>query len=72
MAGTKQVRIVGSDDLWEVICETDKTMVLVNQTSRLMRDANRLESELADIRRVLEAARQATKTDVSGNPIEGP
>lgn len=70
MSGTRQVRIVGSEDAWEVLCETETTMVLVNPAARERRQIAELESRLANIRTQLEQHREA-RADV-GNGITGP
>lgn len=71
MAGAREVRIVGHDDPWEVLCETETTMVLVNRVARDRRDLATLERDLAQARERL-AARVTSATDVSGNPLTGP
>lgn len=53
----RTVRIVGSDDTWEVIGETPRSMILVNPTARLREDVELLEAKLAEVRAQL-AARQ--------------
>ena len=63
MSGTKHVRIVGSDDVWEVLCETESTMVLVNPTARLRREIASLQVQL-DFARAQLADRMVTTEEL--------
>lgn len=55
MAGMKQVRIVGDPEVYEVLCETETTILLVNPAARLRRDVADLEAKMERLRRQLQA-----------------
>jgi hypothetical protein len=67
----RTVRIVGSDDLWEVIGETRSCMTLINRNARLQEEIDHLEAQLAGIREQLGRRRQPL-ADCQNNPIYGP
>lgn len=54
----RTVRIVGSDDAWDVLAETPRSMLLVNPSARHREEIALLEAQLAQAREQL-AARQA-------------
>jgi hypothetical protein len=50
------VRIAGDPDSWEVFCETDTTMVLVNRAAKARKELAVLERKLQVLRREIEDA----------------
>jgi hypothetical protein len=54
---TKQVRIEGDPAAWEVLFESEATLILVNRRVRHEQEIAALERQLADAHRRLEVAR---------------
>lgn len=46
----RQVRIVGEPDVYEVLCETASTIVLINPAAKLRQQITELEARLTELR----------------------
>lgn len=51
----RRVLIVGDPEIYEILCETATTMMLVNPAARLRRELEAIEARLAEVRAQLAA-----------------
>lgn len=61
----RQVRLVGSDDAWDVLCETETTMVLVNPAAKLRNQVSELEAKLDEVRALLDGVQKTALRQAS-------
>lgn len=71
--GLRHVRLEGSEDVWDVLCETPTAMVLINRSAKRRDEIAALKARLDTLHaEVAATVAEVTALDVNGHLIDGP